>query len=216
MLKNRAPNQYWVEPFVGGGNMIESVPGLRIGSDSNRWCIEGLISVRDHVHELPKNNLEFTEDDYAKLRSSDNYKHKGFAGFSYSYGAVWLSSYRRDSEGKRDYVNESFKAALKQSPKLQDVTLLNTDYKNLNIPKNSLIYCDPPYRNTASYKNIEPFNYEYFYNWCRDRAKEGHIVFVSEYWMPDDFECIWFKEINSSLTKNTGAKKGVEKLFKLN
>jgi hypothetical protein len=32
--------------------------------------------------------------------------------------------------------------------------------------------------------------------------------------MPEDgFECIWSKEVNNSLTKDTGSKKGVEKLF---
>ena len=30
----------------------------------------------------------------------------------------------------------------------------------------------------------------------------------------DDFECVWQKEIVSSLTQNTGSKKAVEKLFK--
>jgi hypothetical protein len=31
---------------------------------------------------------------------------------------------------------------------------------------------------------------------------------------PNDFECIWSKEMVSSLTKDTGSKKAVEKLFK--
>jgi DNA adenine methylase len=43
-------------------------------------------------------------------------------------------------------------------------------------------------------------------------SKENQI-FISEYSAPDDFECIWQKEIVSSLTKNTGSKKGTEKLF---
>jgi DNA adenine methylase len=46
-------------------------------------------------------------------------------------------------------------------------------------------------------------------------ASKGHIIFVSEYNAPDDFECVWQKEIVSSLAKNTGAKRGVEKLFRL-
>ena len=35
----------------------------------------------------------------------------------------------------------------------------------------------------------------------------GHKIFVSEYSMPDDFKCVWQKEIVSSLTKNNGSKK---------
>ena len=46
------------------------------------------------------------------------------------------------------------------------------------------------------------------------KAKEGHRVFISEYNMPDNyFKCIGSKEVNSSLTKNTGNKKNIEKLF---
>ena len=43
----------------------------------------------------------------------------------------------------------------------------------------------------------------------------GHQVFVSEYSMPEDFKCVWQKEIVSSLTQDTGSKKAVEKLFTL-
>ena len=37
---------------------------------------------------------------------------------------------------------------------------------------------------------------------------------IYEYSAPANFECLWAKEIVSSLTKETGSKKGVEKLFK--
>lgn len=33
--------------------------------------------------------------------------------------------------------------------------------------------------------------------------------------MPDDFICLWEKEVTSSLTQNTGQKKAVERLFTL-
>ena len=61
ILKDRKENQYYVEPFVGGANMIDKVGGLRIGADFNKYVIQALISIRDRLDELPKNNLEFTE-----------------------------------------------------------------------------------------------------------------------------------------------------------
>ena len=64
---------------------------------------------------------------------------------------------------------------------------------------------------TTGYK--DKFNHNCFWSWCRGKAAEGHKVFVSEYDAPDDFECVWEKEVNNSLTKNTGGKKGIEKLF---
>jgi DNA adenine methylase len=211
MLNKRKPEQYWVEPFVGGGNIIDKVGGKRIGADINKYVIEALISIRDYVDELPKNNSEFTEEDYKKLRLGDNYKHKGFAGFAYSFGGKWLGGWRRDKIGQRDYVKEAYLNAIKQSTNLQDTTLTNISYQSLKIPEQSLIYCDPPYEGVTKYK--DSFNTGLFWQWCREKVKDGHTVFVSEYKAPKDFECIWQKEIASSLTKNTGSRTGIEKIF---
>lgn len=214
MLKERG-QRTWVEPFVGGGNMIDKVQGKRIGADINHYVIEALTAIRDCVCDLPKNNKEFTEADYKALRRSDEYKYKGYAGFAFSYGGKWLGGWSRtDKTGvkQRDYVNEAYKNALNQSPLLQGVRLLNSSYLDLSIPDNSLIYCDPPYEGTTRYK--DDFNHDVFWQWCRDMSNKGHIVFVSEYNAPSDFECVWQKEIVSSLTQDTGSKKAVEKLFK--
>ena len=212
MLKERG-DRVWVEPFVGGGNLIDKVTGERIGADLNPYLIQALTAIRDNIKDLPKNNKEFTEQDYKSLRKSDEYKYKGYAGFAFSYGGKWLGGWRRDSLKKRDYVAESYKNALKQSPLLQGTQLFNKGYAELAVPPNSLVYCDPPYFGTTKYK--DNFDHEAFWQWCRDKSKEGHIVFVSEYSAPEDFECIWQKEIVSSLTQDTGSKKAVEKLFKL-
>jgi len=56
-----------------------------------------------------------------------------------------------------------------------------------------------------------------FWEVCRNWSKQGHIVFVSEYTAPDDFECVWSKEISASANnsiKNGQCLKAVEKLFK--
>ena len=42
MLKLRG-DRTWVEPFVGGGNMIDKVQGKRIGADINHYLIDELI-----------------------------------------------------------------------------------------------------------------------------------------------------------------------------
>jgi len=202
----------WVEPFVGGGNMIDKVTGDRLGSDANADVIGALVFIRDHLDEIPKNNLEFTEDMYKSLRGNESSMLKSFAGFAYSFGAKWLGGWRRS--GNRDYVNEAYKNAVKQSPSLQGVVLRCCAYDELDIPKNSIIYCDPPYKNTTKY-NVDTFDHDRFFDWCREMKQLGHVVFVSEYQAPDDFECVYEKEIVSSLDKNTGGKIGVERLFKV-
>lgn len=211
MLEHRTPEMTWVEPFVGGANMIDKVEGKRIGADINPFLIDALIAIRDCIGDLPRNNKEFTEADYKQLRASNNYKYKGYAGFAFSYSGKWLGGWRRDGKGKRDYVQEAYRNALNQSPKLKDIRFVCDGYRDLEIPPNSLIYCDPPYEGTTKYK--DNFSHEAFWQWCRNKAKEGHKVFVSEYNAPKDFGCLWQKEIVSSLTKETGSKTGVEKLF---
>jgi DNA adenine methylase len=214
MLAERKPWQCWVEPFVGGANMIDKVQGKRIGADINPYLIDALIAIRDCVSDLPKTNKEFTEDDYKQLRKSDDYKYKGYAGFAFSYGGKWLGGWRRDKTSikQRDYVAESYRNAINQSPLLQGVRLVNESYLDLQIPENSLIYCDPPYEGTTKYK--DGFNHVGFWQWCRNMVSKGYTIFVSEYNAPDDFECVWQKELVSSLTKDTGSKTAIEKLFR--
>lgn len=174
LLKDRVDGQYYIEPFVGGGNLIDKVPGgFRIGSDVNPWVIQALISIRDSLDELPKNNREFTEEHYTALRKSDEYKHKGYAGFAFSYGGKWLGGWRRDSKGTRDYVAESYRNALSQRHGLCGVELICQSYEKLDIPKKSIIYCDPPYFGTTKYK--DDFNHDLFWDWCREKAK-AYIV----------------------------------------
>ena len=213
ILANRKEGQCYVEPFVGGANMIDKVDGDRIGCDVNRW----LIALLDKLSNgwLPPEQV--TEEQYAHMKTNmEEYSDHllGYVGFQLSYGAMWFGSYRRDKIGLRDYSAEAFRNILKQAANLGNIDFRVCSFNELEIPDNSVIYCDPPYEGTAKYKaNEEEFNHDEFWKWCRVKAKEGHDVFISEYNAPDDFTCVWSKEVNSSLTKNTGGKKGVEKLF---
>mgnify|MGYP002725615661 CR=1 FL=1 len=213
MLAERKPKQWWVEPFVGGANMIDKVEGHRLGADSNRFLIALLKEMQKDGFEAPIIDKKTFLD--MKI-NNDKYEdwELGFAGFQLSYGAIWFGSYRRDNMGKRDYALEAKRNVDSQKLKIKNIKFVNCKYENLVIPPNSLIYCDPPYYNTAKYKGVEDFNHTVFWQWCRNKTKEGHTVFISEYNAPDDFKCVWQKEICSSLAKDTGSKKGIEKLFR--
>ena len=67
MLKDRKEGQYWVEPFVGGANMIDKVEGNRIGADFNESVIKALKFIRDC--STPKSNDEYNNDDYKAAAS---------------------------------------------------------------------------------------------------------------------------------------------------
>jgi DNA adenine methylase len=213
VLQNRTSGQWYVEPFVGGANLIDKAEGNRIGADINYYLIELLKALQggwippkiisEGLYKCIKNNKEIFKPEVV-----------GFAGFGLSFGAMWFGSYRRDSVGERNYPLEAFNNAIKQSPNLKNIIFKNCSYLDLEIPPTSIIYCDPPYQDTTKYTaNKKELDYPKFWQWCRDKGDEGHEVYISSYEAPNDFEVLWEKEINSSLTKNTGAKKGLEKLF---
>ena len=215
MLENRN-GRTWVEPFVGGANMIDKVEGKRIGADFNEYLIEALKLIRDEPNNIPD---LITEGDYQELKDKKELNGiTGFTGFAMSFGGKWFGGYRRDVAGTKGCIDNmktqtrrSKQNAIKQSDKLQGVDFIHSSYHNLEIPTNSLIYCDPPYEGTTKYK--DGFSHNEFWEWCRTKTKEGHQVFVSEYNAPSDFKSIYSKEVNSSLTKDTGSKKANEQLF---
>jgi DNA adenine methylase len=213
ILKDRKINQYYVEPFVGGFNLIDKVEGNRIANDNNFYLIE-LFKAIKHGWKPP---IKLTEDEYQKIKADKN-KYPahlvGFVGFGCSYSGKWFGGYARGNTNNgtpRNYCYESRKNILKQKEKIQNVEITNLNYLHLEIPDNSIIYCDPPYQNTTKYK--DDFNHEVFWEWCRNKSKEGHTVFVSEYAAPDDFVCV--KEIlhKTILDKNSQYPR-IEKLFR--
>lgn len=221
ILKDRKKGQCYVEPFVGGANMIDKVDGWRIGADSNYWVIKALRLIQDG--SIPADESEFSERDYNSCISHVRSKQPvmmgfcdglvGYALIAFSFGAKWCGGWSRGktSAGEnRDYVAEQYRASMKQRDKIKGIEFYNKNYDSLYIPSGSKIYCDPPYANTTKYK--DDFDHETFWQWCREKVKEGNEVFISEYNAPDDFVCVWQKEIQSGLNTNT-SKKGVEKLF---
>jgi len=108
MLKDRKKGQYWVEPFVGGANMIDKVTGKRLGSDVNKYLIACLESIAsgwipdDKWSESLYNDIKNNKDEYIASMT-------GYAGFALSYGGKWFGGWCRDSAGKRNYVLEAHK-----------------------------------------------------------------------------------------------------------
>ena len=216
ILKDRKEGQWYVEPFVGGANMIDKVEGNRIGADFNSCLIMALRLIRDNPESIPK---LITEDDYQQAKLSTTKGGLcGFIGFSMSFGGKWFGGYRRDVAGTKGCIENmrvqtkrSRDSAIKQSKLIQGVRFVYSSYNDLKIPPRSIVYCDPPYQGTTGYKG--KFNHNDFWQWCRDKVKEGHRVFISEYNAPGDFVCVWQQDLNVSVAKNGKHKKATEKLF---
>ena len=210
ILSARKPGQVYVEPFVGGANMIDKVIGERIGSDVHEYLIKTYVAITNGWTP-PKDISEAEYKDIQKNKDKYPPELVGYVGFQLSYAGKWFGGYRRDKIGKRNYSLEAYTNMMKQIPLIKGVKFYNNSFRQLVIPDNSLIYCDPPYAGTTSYK--DKFDHEDFWKWCDELVEQGHTVFVSEYNAPDGWKCVWQKQVTSSLTKETGSKTAVEKLF---
>ena len=208
----------YIEPFVGGGNIIDKIQcNNKIGCDIHEELIELLKyvanlnnSIPDMISEEEYNNVKNNKENYPKW-------YVGLVGFCSTFGAKYFGGYARSKKDKFD--GEKSYLALKNLNKQRD-NLINIkfeccDFRDIKDISDYVIYCDPPYRNTTKYKT-ETFPYEEFYDWCREMSK-NNIVLISEYWMPNDFKCIWEKEskvnFDSNRKANDDKNKRIEKLF---
>ena len=213
ILKDRKEGQVFYDLFVGGGNILDKVDGKRVANDNNKYLIALFKEMQKEDFKMPF----IGEVEYKNIQNNkDNHPDwlVGYVGFQLSFGAKFFGGYRRDKAGVRDYENEAQQNIKAQQNKIKDVEFHCKSYDEVDILPNSIIYNDIPYKNTTQYNTSKGFDYDKFYDWCIEKHKEGHKVFISEYWMPQDmFECVWQKEIVSSLTPENNGKKGVEKLF---
>lgn len=77
---------------------------------------------------------------------------------------------------------------LEQLEQLQRLSITNLDYRDVAIQKNSVVYCDIPYKGMAKYDKNE-FDHDAFFEWA---ATRDFPVFISEYSIEDDrFECVF-------------------------
>jgi len=216
ILKDRKEGQFYVEPFCGGLNIMDKVDGNRIASDNNKYLIAMWIGLQEDKKRLK----EIPRELYVRARTEyNNGTNIEFDDFEIGWIA-WMGSYNgRFFDGgysgkteKRDYVNEQILNTEKQLKLLNGIIFKSGDYSTIEIPENSIVYCDIPYKGTKQYSTSKNFNYEKFWQWCRDLVKMGHSVFISEYAAPEDFICVWEKPVKNSMhpTKTITT---IEKLF---
>lgn len=207
----------YLEPFVGGANMIDKVDcNVRIGCDYNEYIAEMWKALESGW--TPPESVSKVE--YVAIRlDKDKYpKHLvGRVGINCSYSGKWFGGYAGKTQtkgGVRDYYKEALSNVAAQIPSIVGVKFMCRDFFEIDV-KGYTIYCDPPYRGTTGYS--ESINYDEFYEHLKYLAKRND-VYVSEYDMPEGFTEVWRKEVKSSLSANGvsgSSKKSVEKLFKV-
>lgn len=205
----------YIEPFVGGANMIEHIKCKnKIASDNNEYLIamwndlqSGWIPPETMSRETYK-DIKDNKDEYAKALVA-------IAGFCATYNSKWFGGYAGIVKTKintyRNYYDEAIRNIQKQMLNLMDVQFVHADYTYFTDYKDCLIYCDPPYQGTTQYGSSKGFDYDKFWNWIRLMSK-NNLVLVSEYNAPEDFKCVFEKTLTTTLDKNS-RKQDTEKLF---
>lgn len=204
----------YIEPFVGGANLIEHIQcENKMGYDNNEYLIEFWKQIQQGWNPLCDVDMSKENYDDIKNHMSRYPQHiVALAGFCATYNAKWFGGYAGTVETKdgtfRNYYDEAVRNVLKQSEHIKDVHFECLGYQQIEV-EGALIYCDPPYQGTTRYK--DEFDHEEYWAWVR-KMSEKNIVLCSEYSAPPDFECVWSKELTTTLDKNSRSK-AVEKLF---
>ena len=227
IFKNSRKTDIFVDLFCGSCSIIERVPDsyIKIANDKNKFLIEmfkSLVNGKEYSHTITKEAYSARRDLYNLSKkhmvlTDEDYAEIGWYGWMGSFNGRFFSGGYSGHDvlqknGKtRDYIKEQINNTLKSIPKLKNVNFTSDDYFNVDIPEGSIVYCDIPYKDSKQYETSKNFDYEKFYEWCR-KNKSKYQIFISEYNMPEDFKCIWQKEVTNSMN-TTKTYKPIEKLF---
>jgi hypothetical protein len=182
------------------------------GIDNNKYLIALL-------KKFKKENVEYfsvTKEEYKHIKENkekyDNW-YVGYVGFLFSFGGMFFNGFADKLKDGRIRSLEKYNNMLKQKDSLNRIKLFYKDIFNIDynkLPKNSLLYFDPPYSNTAKYHS--KFDNNKFWKLVTELSKD-FIVLVSEFNAPRDFKSIWCKEKVSTLNSKGEYKKDMEHLF---
>lgn len=215
-------DRWYVEPLAGGMNIMDKVNHpKRLASDANNYLIAMWRWLVEKDYDFPKG---ITKENYSYYR--DLFNQRGFnndgttldeamigwVGFMSCVNGRFYDGGYCSCQQKRDYVKEHINNIIAQKDRLKNVVFKCGSYDKIDIPENSVIYCDPPYKSTQTYKVSTIFDYDSFWQWCRDKTVQGNDVLISEYQAPKDFIPIWQMELTNSIHQ-TNTYKPIEKLF---
>jgi len=190
-------NDTFVDLFCGSLNIATNIKSKNIIlNDKHRY----LIKMWEKCLKGWTPPSFVSEEEYRQIKQNpDLYDPAlvGFVGFACSFSGKWWGGYCRDNTG-RNYAKNGSNSIVKKIDKLRgkNITLFNLDYSDVEIPENSVVYCDIPYRNSTRYspKEAGSFDHDLFYEWVKNMSRQKSCqIFVSEYSsnIPKGFETVW-------------------------
>ncbi|MBQ8086227.1 MAG: DNA adenine methylase [Lachnospiraceae bacterium] len=198
-MNNGSVDNIFVSLFCGSCVVESKVMGYRkkILNDKHEYLIYLLNGIKNGY--IPPEHISKEEYDYIKQHKEENKMLAGFVGFGCSFGGKWFGGYAKGGID-RNYALESKISLLKDMSTLMDAEFICSDYIDVELPSNSVIYADPPYNNTTGYGKVK-FNSVEFWKYARE-VSEKHIMYISEQNAPEDFISIWEKKVTRTLDSN--------------
>lgn len=199
-LNNFKPEKY-IEPFCGMLSVYDKVSSLfehenytikYIMTDRNPYIITLWKSLQ-RGHILP--DIKITKEEYLRLKGLKR-KHTNsiFYGFAHSYMGIFFSTYL---DNKNIKIQSDCAMSIGQKLKRHKVSLSSKEFQSHTEIRNSIIYCDPPYRNTQCMYYVKDekdssFDYDKFIKWVKEMGKYNNMIFISEYTKPfEECKLIW-------------------------
>ena len=217
-VKNKEVRGY-IEPFCGGLNVIkEFVDEYECYAYDNN---KDLIFLWNHIKENDFDIMPVISKEYFdELKKSNELSvDKSFAMLfcvynCIQYGSYVSNSYQANSGRINKYHEERYNGIIKYKSKIKKINFKCQDYKHTTEQVQNggfIIYCDPPYINTAQTYSSKNFNTEEFWKTVEIWKQLGNYVFVSEKTCPENYEVIFEKNINVGTSR--GSKRMTDKLF---
>lgn len=214
ILANTEARGTWVEPFVGGGNVMEhAAPHFK---EARGYDIHpDLILLWRHVASGGTLPETVTREMYVEHRHADPSWLRGFLGFGASFGGKWFGGFAQ-SPGRLIW-QEGLRTVARQATVFQQhgVQFERADFATLWPDPGSVVYCDPPYLGTTAY-TTGGFDHERFYRVLQGWAADC-FVYVSEYQVLPGVrhEVIWEYAHRTTLKRDVNAEVRTEKLFRI-
>lgn len=184
----------FVEPFVGGFNLVPAVcPEVALCSDSHPGLFSLYSALQAGTFDPPES---LSEDEYARLREKCDWSDPmtAFAAFGCSFAGKEWGGYARDPKEGRNYAEVARRSLLRKASYMRGVEFACKPYWEVEVRPGDTVYADPPYASTTRYSM--GFDHEAFYRWCEETARAGALVLVSEFTCPSrsGWRVVWSRE----------------------
>ncbi len=187
---HRKERQTYIEPFVGGGNVICHIAdhGERIGTDAHDLLINFFHAVQSGWRPSPAKPSDAMYQRYKKRWAKETdfsgltlekKAQIAWMGYGASYDGAWFAGRNPES---------GLKLFDRDSPHIMNAQFWQGLYDHHSHRRGCLIYCDPPYKGKKGFAAVRAtageFVHDRFWDWCAMMVARNNVVLVSEETLP--------------------------------